>query len=76
MVIFVVTCTKCQVTRRFSDPREALEEVEAPHECVPVKDVEGYFTCGECGRKVNALVDDGEVCVPCDAVAYPPLRAA
>lgn len=74
MIVYAVTCTRCQVTRRFDDPREALEEAEAPHECA--KNAAGYYTCGECGRQVNALVDDGPHCVPCDAVLYPPLRAA
>ena len=70
MMVAVFTCTDCSTTSRHAEPREAMD-VLLTHECAQQQTVEGLFTCGSCGLKVTVLVDDGPLCVRCDALHYP-----
>lgn len=70
VIVYEVSCTDCPSTSRHTEPREALAAVKA-HVCVRPRNVEGLFICESCGRSVPMLVDDGPLCMRCDALHFP-----
>ena len=70
MIAYEVTCDDCPATSRYTEPRAALAAMAA-HVCEQPRNVEGLFACQSCGRQVPLLVDDGPLCLRCDALHFP-----
>jgi hypothetical protein len=72
LIAYEISCTLCPHRERVTCPREAMARLAADHICVrdTTDDPPGY-RCQACSHIVPALVDDGPLCIRCDALHYP-----
>lgn len=75
MIAYQTSCDDCTVSRRFKTPRAALRAMRR-HRCPNRRrDAQGLLTCRGCGGGYPMLVDDGDLCIRCDAFHFPPEMA-
>jgi hypothetical protein len=70
VIAYVRECTDCRTRSRHDSPEEALAAVRG-HRCARSRDEQGLLRCLSCGGRFGMLVDDGPLCIRCDAFHFP-----